>query len=356
MDAVQKANSGHPGAPMGMAPMAYALWTRFLKHNPTNPNWPDRDRFVLSAGHASMLLYSLLYLTGYDLPLDELKQFRQWGSKTPGHPEYGLTAGVEATTGPLGQGFAMGVGMAIAERFLAERFNRPGFDLVDHYTYAIVSDGDMMEGVASEAASLAGTLGLGKLIYLYDDNDITIEGSTDLAFTEDVGKRFEAYGWQVQHVADGNDVEAIGSAIEAARGETERPSLIVVERHSPTAARTRPARRTRTATLGVEEIVLTKRNLGWPENESFYVPEEALGEYRQAVPKGRKSEDDWGQASRRVRKRLPGRGEALRSVWPATCPPAGTTRCPSSSADGKPWRRASRPAACSTRSPRACRR
>src|SRR5689334_12503523 len=216
MDAVQKANSGHPGLPMGAAAMAYVLWTRFLKYNPHDPLWPDRDRFVLSAGHGSMLLYSLLYLTGYDLPLDEIKRFRQWGSHTPGHPERGHTPGVEVTTGPLGQGFGNGVGMAIAEAWLAARYNRLGHDLVDHYTYALVSDGDLMEGVASEAASLAGHLRLGKLIYLYDSNDISLDGSASLSFSEDVCKRFEAYGWHTQRVTDGNDIEAIDVAIEAA--------------------------------------------------------------------------------------------------------------------------------------------
>jgi len=218
MDAIQRARSGHPGMPMGAADMAYVLWTRFLRHNPANPNWPDRDRFVLSAGHGSMLLYSLLHLTGYDLPLEELMNFRQWGSRTPGHPEYGLAPGVETTTGPLGQGFANGVGMAIAEAYLAARFNRPGHKIVDHYIYAIVSDGDLMEGIASEAASLAGHLRLGKLIYLYDDNRISIEGSTDLAFTEDRGRRFEAYGWHVQRV-DGYDLEGIAAAIRAAHAD-----------------------------------------------------------------------------------------------------------------------------------------
>src|SRR3990172_640007 len=227
-DAVQRAKSGHPGMPMGAAAMAYILWTRFLKHSPRNPRWSDRDRFILSPGHGSMLLYSLLHLTGYDLPLDELKRFRQWGSKTPGHPEYGHTPGVEVTTGPLGQGFAHGVGMAIAERFLACAFNQPGLEIVNHYTYAIVSDGDLMEGVSSEAASLAGTLGLGKLVYLYDDNEISIEGSTDLAFTESVGRRFEAYGWHVQHV-DGNDLDGVTDALERAKAEECRPSLIVAK-------------------------------------------------------------------------------------------------------------------------------
>ena len=230
MDAVEKAQSGHPGMPMGAAPMAYVLWTRFLRHNPRNPDWPNRDRFVLSAGHGSMLLYALLHLTGYDLPLDELRQFRQWGSKTPGHPEHGLTPGVEATTGPLGQGFGNGVGMAIAERYLAAYFNRPGHPIVDHFTYAIVSDGDLMEGVASEAASLAGHLKLGKLIYLYDDNRVTIDGSTDLAFTENVTQRFAAYGWHVQEV-EGNELRGLTNALSAARAEINRPSLLRVRTH-----------------------------------------------------------------------------------------------------------------------------
>ncbi|MFQ5632473.1 MAG: transketolase, partial [bacterium] len=229
MDAVQKANSGHPGMPMGAAPMAYVLWSQFLKHNPKDPTWPDRDRFVLSAGHGSMLLYSLLHLSGYDLSLDEIKNFRQWGSKTPGHPEFGLTPGVETTTGPLGQGFANGVGMAIAEAHLAATYNQPGFEIVNHYTYCIVGDGDLMEGIASEAASLAGHLKLGKLIYLYDDNHITIDGRTDLAFSEDRAARFQAYGWHVETVADGNDQSGIATAISKARAEKERPSLISVK-------------------------------------------------------------------------------------------------------------------------------
>ncbi|MEI8189451.1 MAG: transketolase, partial [candidate division NC10 bacterium] len=230
-DAVQKAKSGHPGMPMGAAAMAYVLWTRILTHHPANPAWPDRDRFVLSAGHGSMLLYALLHLTGYDLNLEDLRQFRQWGSRTPGHPEFGHTPGVETTTGPLGQGFANGVGMAIAERWLAAQFNRPDHAIVEHYTYGIVGDGDLMEGISSEAASLAGHLGLGKLIYLYDDNKITIDGSTDLAFTEDVGRRFEAYGWHVQRVADGNDLDAVEAAIRAAQRETARPSLVMCRNH-----------------------------------------------------------------------------------------------------------------------------
>jgi transketolase len=294
VDAVEKARSGHPGMPMGTAALAYVLWTRFLKHNPANPQWPDRDRFVLSAGHGSMLLYGLLHLTGYDLPLAELKQFRQWGSRTPGHPEYGLTPGVETTTGPLGQGFANGVGMAIAEAFLAERFNRPGHTIVDHYTYAIVSDGDLMEGVASEAASLAGHLQLGKLIYLYDANKISIDGPTDLTFTERVGQRFEAYGWHVQEIADGNDVPAIDLALRAAQAERTKPSLIIVHTHiaygSPGKQDTAEAHG---APLGVEEVKRTKEFFGWPQEPPFTLPEEAVAHFRTAVERGQAWEKAW---------------------------------------------------------------
>ena len=292
MDGVQKANSGHPGMPMGAAAMAYVLWTRFLRHNPANPAWPDRDRFVLSAGHGSMLLYGLLHLTGYDLPLEELQSFRQWCSRTPGHPEYGLAPGVETTTGPLGQGFTNGVGMAIAEAYLAAHFNRPGHKIVDHYIYAIVSDGDLMEGVASEAASLAGHLRLGKLIYLYDDNRISIEGSTDLTFTEDRGQRFEAYGWHVQHV-DGYDLEGIAAAIRAAQADP-RPSLILARTHigygSPHKQDTAEAHG---APLGEEEVRLTKENLGWPTEPSFLIPDQALAHFHQALEKGRVWEAEW---------------------------------------------------------------
>ncbi len=293
MDAVQKAGNGHPGTAMGAATMAYALWARVLRHSPTNPDWPNRDRFVLSAGHASVLLYSLLHLTGYELSLDEIKAFRKWDSKTPGHPEYHLTPGVEATTGPLGQGFAMGVGMALAERFLAERFNRPGHQIVDHYVYGIVSDGDLMEGVAHEAASLAGTLGLGKLIYLYDDNSITIEGSTDLAFTENVGDRFQALGWHVQRV-DGNDLDAVIAALEEAKAETSQPSLIAAKTTiafgSPNKAGTAEAHG---AALGEAEVLLTKEALGWPTEPPFLVPEETLAEMRSAIDHGKERERDW---------------------------------------------------------------
>jgi len=280
--------------PMGAAPMAYVLWTRHLKHSPSNPHWYNRDRFVLSAGHGSMLLYSLLHLTGYDLSLDDLKNFRQYRSKTPGHPEYHLTPGVETTTGPLGQGFANGVGMAIGEQYLAARYNRPNFDVVKYRIYAIVGDGDLMEGVSSEAASLAGHLKLGNLIYLYDDNHISIDGNTKLAFTEDVAKRFEAYGWHVQIVDDGNDLEAIERAIKAAEDETSRPSLIKVRTHigfgSPNKQDTAEAHGT---PLGDEEIRLTKRKYGWDPDKQFFVPPEALQHFRRAVEQGKKWESLW---------------------------------------------------------------
>jgi transketolase len=294
VDMVQQANSGHPGMPMGAAPMAHVLWTRFLRHDPNHPKWPDRDRFVLSAGHGSALLYSLLHLSGYDLPMEELKRFRQWGSKTPGHPEYRETPGVECTAGPLGQGFGNGVGMAMAERFLAARFNRSGHEIVNHYTYAIVSDGDLMEGIASEAASLAGHLRLGKLIYLYDNNLITLAGETRLTFTEDVCTRFEAYGWHVQRVDEGNDVEAISKAIAAAQKETVRPSLISIRTHigygSPRKQDTFEAHG---SPLGPEEVVATKKNLGWPLEPAFYVPEEALAHFRKALAQGAQLEERW---------------------------------------------------------------
>lgn len=294
IDMVQEANSGHPGMPMGAAPMAYVLWTRFLKHNPQNPTWPDRDRFVLSAGHGSALLYSLLHLTGYPLPIEEIKRFRQWGSKTPGHPEYRKTPGVESTTGPLGQGVANAVGMAIAERFLASQFNRPGFEIVNHYTYAIVSDGDLMEGVAAEAASLAGHLRLGKFICLYDNNSITLSGATQLTFTEDVGKRFEAYGWHVQSVADGNNVRTITQAIAAAQKETHRPSIILVRTHigygSPHKQDTFEVHG---SPLGPEEISATKKNLGWPVEPHFHIPPEAMAQFHKMLDRGQQLEAEW---------------------------------------------------------------
>jgi len=294
VDAVQKANSGHPGLPMGGAPMAYVLWTRFLKHNPTDPKWTNRDRFVLSAGHGSMLLYALLYLTGYDLSLDELKRFRQWESLTPGHPEHGPTPGVETTTGPLGQGFANGVGMAIAERYLAATFNTASGAVMDHYTYAIVSDGDLMEGIAAEAASLAGHLKLGKLIYLYDDNKISLDGSTEMAYTEDVAGRFAAYGWQVLRVADGNDLNAIEAAIKEAQADAGRPSLIMIRTvigyGSPNKAGTAASHG---AALGADEVKATKDNLGWPQEPDFLVPDDVLAHFRGAVERGKAAQASW---------------------------------------------------------------
>ena len=305
---------------MGMADGAYVLWTRFLKHSPANPDWPDRDRFILSAGHGSMLLYSLLHLTGYDLPLDELKRFRQWGSLTPGHPEYGLTPGVETTTGPLGQGFANGVGMAIAERFLAATFNRPGFPIFDHYTYAIVSDGDLMEGISHEAASLAGHLKLGKIIYLYDDNEISIEGSTDIAFTENVPERFRSYGWFVQDV-DGHDADAIDNAIRAAQAETERPSLIACHTHiaygSPNKQDSASAHG---APLGEDEVRLTKEALGWPPDAQFLVPEEAAAVFRQAVDQGHAAEAEWRETFELYQAAYPEQAGLLETLWAGKLP------------------------------------
>ena len=293
-DAVENAKSGHPGMPMGAAAMAYTLWTQFLKHNPKNPKWCDRDRFVLSAGHGSMLLYSLLHLTGYDLSLDDLKHFRQWGSLTPGHPEFGHTAGVEATTGPLGQGFANGVGMAMAEAWLAARYNRPGHTIVDHYTYAICGDGDLMEGITCEATSLAGHLQLGKLIYLYDNNHISLAGATSLCFTEDVGARFRACGWHTVGVDDGNDVAAIAQAIEEAKKETARPSLILVRTHigfgSPKKQDTSGAHG---SPLGEDELLAAKKALGWPGMDKFYLPAEAVQSFRTAVAHGAAADEAW---------------------------------------------------------------
>ena len=294
MDAVEKAQSGHPGTPMALAPAAYVLWTRFLRHNPGNPDWADRDRFVLSCGHASMLLYSLLHLSGYDLSLDEIRNFRQWGSLTPGHPERGHTPGVETTTGPLGQGFGNAVGMAIAERFLAGHFNRPDFTIVDHRTWVMASDGDLMEGVASEVASLAGHLRLGKLNVIYDDNHITIDGDTALSFSENVARRFEAYGWHVAKVSDGNDLEAIAAAYEEARDETARPSLIILRTAiadpAPTKRNTADAHG---APLGAEEVRRTKEIMQWPQEPAFHIPEDALAHWRLALPRGAELESQW---------------------------------------------------------------
>lgn len=334
VDMVQEADSGHPGMPLGAAPMAYVLWTRFLKHNPRNPSWPNRDRFLLSAGHGSALLYSLLHLTGYPLPLDEIKRFRQWGSKTPGHPEFGGTPGVESTTGPLGQGFATGVGMAIAEQFLAAAFNRPGYPIVDHFVYGIVSDGDLMEGVVAEAASLAGHLKLGKIIYLYDNNGISLAGETKLVFTEDVKRRFEAYGWQVLSVEDGNDLAAIGKALEAARHETTRPSLISVRTHigfgSPRKQDTFEAHG---SPLGVEEVAATKRNLGWPVEPRFFIPDESLNFFRQAVSKGEEAERKWQKKLAGYEKAYPDLFQQWRGQMKGTFPAGWEKTLPDFPAD-----------------------
>jgi transketolase len=306
MDAVQKANSGHPGAPMGLAPAAYVLWTRVMKHNPENPGWLDRDRFVLSAGHASMLLYSLLHLSGYAVTLDDIKNFRQWNSKTPGHPEFGHTPGVETTTGPLGQGFANAVGMAMAERHLAARFNSPGHEIVDHYTYMVCGDGDMMEGISSEAASLAGHLGLGRLICIYDDNKISIEGSTEITFTEDVALRFKAYHWHILSVDDGNDIDAIYNAIQAAKAQTGRPSLIVLRTHiaygSPNKQDTADAHG---APLGEEEVRLAKKSLGLPEDALFNIPDAVRHHFSQCVESGREAEAGWQEKFQAYNKKYP---------------------------------------------------
>ncbi|MFY9176043.1 MAG: transketolase [Caldicoprobacterales bacterium] len=303
---VEKAKSGHPGKPMGAAPMAYALWARQMKHNPTNPNWVDRDRFILSAGHASALLYSLLHLFGYDLPMEEIKQFRQWGSKTPGHPEYGHTVGVETTTGPLGQGFATAVGMALAEAHLAAKFNKPGYDVVDHYTYVLAGDGCMMEGITAEAASLAGTLELDKLIVLYDSNSITIEGETNIAFREDVGKRFEAHGWQVLKVEDGNDIDAISNAIEEAKAEKKKPSLIVITTEIGYGA---PAKQGKASAhgepLGEENLKAAKEFLGWDYEEEFFVPQEVREHMDSLKEKGIQAEKAWQEKWEAYAKEYP---------------------------------------------------
>lgn len=327
MDAVQKANSGHPGTPMALAPLAYALWTRVMRYNPRNPGWLNRDRFVLSAGHASMLQYAMLYLTGYDLALDEIKDFRQWGSPTPGHPEYGHTPGIETTTGPLGQGLMNSVGLAIAEAHLAAVFNQPNHEIIDHHTYVICSDGDMMEGASHEAASLAGHLGLGKLIWVYDDNHITIDGDTDLAFSDDVGARFEAYDWHVQNIGEqAGNIDAITAALDSARAERGRPSLIIVRSHigygAPNKQDTADAHG---APLGEEEIRLTKRNYGWPEDEQFLVPERALEHMRRAIDRGVEAEEAWNARWTAYEAAHPELAAQLEE-WTAGVPPAGWDR------------------------------
>ncbi len=336
VDAVQKAGSGHPGAPMGLAPAAHVLFTRHLRYDPADPAWPDRDRFVLSAGHASMLLYAMLHLTGYDLSLDDLRAFRQWGSRTPGHPERGVTPGVETTTGPLGQGFGNAVGMAIAEAHLAAEFNDAEHQVVDHHTYVIAGDGDLMEGVASEAASLAGHLALGKLIVLYDDNHISIDGTTDLAFTEDRLMRFEAYGWHVQRVDDGNDREAVDAALAAAEAETARPSLIALRTHiaygSPHKQDTAAAHG---APLGPDEVRLTKEHLGWPLEPEFFVPDEVYGFYREAAARAAAAHEEWRGCEAAWRAADSGRAARWDAAWARALPEGWDAGLPVFPADAK---------------------
>ncbi len=328
-DAVQKANSGHPGTPMGLAPVGHVLWSEVLNYNPKNPQWANRDRFILSCGHACMLQYSFLYLTGYEVTMDDLKDFRQLHSITAGHPEYGLMPGIEVTTGPLGQGFANGVGFAIAQKYMAARYNRPDFDIFDYKIYAICSDGDLMEGVSAEAASLAGHLGLGNIIYLYDDNHITIEGETDLAFNEDVAKRFEAYGWHVQHISDGNDLDALSTAIEKAQNETQRPSLIKVRTHigygSPNKHDTAAAHG---SALGEDEVRLVKENFGFDPNKSFVVPDEVLDLYRKAGKQGAQKEAEWNELYKNYKERHPDLAKEYERIRDGKLPDGWEKRLP----------------------------
>jgi len=334
-DAVQRANSGHPGLPMGDAAPAYVLWTRYLKHDPSDPKWPDRDRFVLSAGHGSMLLYALLHLTGYDLPLAEIERFRQLGSRTPGHPESHLTAGVEVTTGPLGQGLANAVGMAIAEAHLAAHFNRPGHEIVDHHTWVLASDGDLMEGVTAEACSLAGHLGLGKLVVFYDDNRISLAGSTNIAFTEDVGARFQAYDWHVEHVADGNDLDAVARAIDAARADP-RPSLIVLRTHIGFGApHKQDTFEAHGSPLGPDELRAAKEHLGWPVEPAFLEPQEALDVFRAAVPRGRERHEEWSRRFAAYREVFPDLATEFERRMAAALPSGWDRELPAFPADAK---------------------
>jgi transketolase len=336
VDAVEKANSGHPGAPLGDAPIAYLLFHKYMRHNPKHSKWTNRDRFVLSNGHASAMLYGALHLTGYDLTIEDLEQFRQWGSRTPGHPEYGDTDGVEVTTGPLGQGFAMAVGMAMAEKHLAAVYNRPGYDIVDHYTYGMCGDGDLMEGVSHEAASLAGTLGLGKLIFLYDDNLISLDGPTELSFTEDVLKRFEAYHWHVQIVEDGNDLEGISKAIEAAQAVKDKPSLIAVRTVIGYGSPKAGTNKAHGEALGAEAVKQTKKNLGWPEDKTFWVPEDAAKNWLQAIDRGAKEESDWNAIFANYKKAFPEQAAEYERVQEGRLKDGWEQSLPQFPADSKP--------------------
>ncbi len=336
MDAVQKANSGHPGTPMALAPVVYALWDRYLRHNPKNTSWPNRDRFVLSVGHASMLIYSILHLTGYDLPLEDLINFRQWGSKCAGHPEYGHCPGVETTTGPLGQGVATSVGMAIAQKWLAARYNRPGYDLINYNVYALCGDGCLMEGISYEAASLAGHLGLDNLCWIYDNNHITIEGNTSLAFSEDVATRFVAAGWNVQRVGDANDLERLGRALEVANKEDERPSLIIVDSHiaygAPNKQDTSGAHG---SPLGDEEIRLTKRNYGWPEDAKFLVPDDVKGHMNKAIDRGQAAEKEWNELFGKYQAAHPDLAKEFKTMQSGDLPDGWDSEIPVFPADPK---------------------
>jgi transketolase len=335
VDEVEKAHSGHPGLPLGAAPMAYVLWDRFLRHNPRSPRWFNRDRFILSAGHGCALLYALLHLYGYDMPMEQLKQFRQFGSETPGHPEYNIDRGIEATTGPLGQGFGMGVGMALAEAHLAGCFNKEELGVVDHFTYAIVSDGDLMEGISAEAASLAGTLKLGKLIYLYDNNHISIEGSTDLAFTESVIERFRAYHWHVQTVPDGNDLDAVEAAIRLAQAHTDQPSLISVRNHIGYGSPLQDTAAVHGEAMGPDNVKATKQKLGWPLQPDFYIPDAALAHFRAAVPRGEELEAAWKDRFEEYRGRYPKMAQDLQRMISGKLPPGWDADLPVFPADPK---------------------
>lgn len=336
VDAVEKAKSGHPGAPLGDAPIAYLLFHKYMKHNPANSKWTDRDRFVLSNGHASAMLYSVLHLSGYQVSIADLQQFRQWDSKTPGHPERGDTDGVEVTTGPLGQGLAMSVGMAAAERHLAARYNRPGFEVVNHYTYVICGDGDLMEGVSHEAASLAGTLGLGKLILFYDDNLISLDGPTELSFTEDVEKRFQAYHWHVQRVADGNDLDALEKAIQAAQAVTDKPSIIAVRTIIGYGSPKAGTSKVHGEALGAEDVKKTKENLGWPADKTFYVPDEAAVNWAKVKERGARLEADWNAQFARYKQQNPELAAEYERVFAGQLPPGWEAGVPRFSADSKP--------------------
>jgi transketolase len=336
VDAVEKANSGHPGAPLGLSPLAYLLFHKYMHHNPKHSKWTNRDRFVLSNGHSSALLYGVLHLTGYNVSIDDLKQFRQWGSNTPGHPEYGDTDGVEVTTGPLGQGFGMSVGLAIAEKHLSAVYNRPGYDIVDHFTYVMCGDGDLMEGISHEAASLAGTLALGKLIVFYDDNLVSLDGPTELSFTEDRLKRFEAYHWHVQRVEDGNDLEAISKAIEAAKALKDKPSFIAVRTVIGYGSPKAGTNKVHGEALGEEAVKATKRNLGWPEDKTFYVPDDAAKNWLQAVDKGAREESDWNALFARYKKEFPDLAAEFERVQEGRLKDGWQQTLPTYPADAKP--------------------